>query len=206
MNHHSFNGKLIRHPVSLPSNSVVHLAVTQCCAPTNHYVRGPCRDAMSAGLSNEGGDSRDGRGQCGRSLVSHFGHNRLVGTSDVRFPSSLGYRAGGLKHAICNNNNVVPSCFIPVSAALCASCRHGLMTGKIVVGLAVGCVRGCHGRLAGRCGGFRAFGRGFRMSSRLLGVVHSVTRRRGVRFGRRRCGGTLPLVGARLGTLVTHSL
>lgn len=190
MNHHSFNGKLIRHPVSLPSNSVVHLAVTHCCAPTNHYVRGPCSDSAS----------------CGGSLVRHFGRNRLVGTSDVRFPSSLGMRAGGLNHAICNKNNVVPSCFIPVSAALCASCRHGLMTGNTIVGFAVGFVRKRQGRLTGGCGGFRSFGRGFVVSSSVLTALHRVNRGRNIGFGRRRCRGSLPLVGARLGTLVTHSL
>lgn len=205
MKHHSFNGKLIRHPVSLPSNSVVHLAVTHCCAPTKHYVRGPCSDDVGRGPKGKGDDRDDVRG-CGRSLVSQCGRNRVIDTSDVRFPSSLGYRAGGLKHAICNKKNVVPSCFIPMSAALCASCRHGLMTGKMIVGAAVGFVRGGQGTLLSGCGAFRGFGRGFRVSSRLLGCLERTTSGRGVRFGRRRCGGTLPLVGTRLGTLVTHSL
>lgn len=49
MKHHSFNGKLMRRPVSFDSNSTVHLAVTHCCAPSNHYVRHPCRGNGSDG-------------------------------------------------------------------------------------------------------------------------------------------------------------
>ncbi len=190
MNHHSFNGKLMRHPVPLPSKSLVHLAMTHCCAPSKHYVRGPCNRSVS----------------CHGSLISHLGGNRLVRTSDVRFPSSLGCRAGRLTHAMCNNNNVVPSCFIPLSALACAGCRHRLATGNTVMGAGLTIVSHCHGRCRGHCPGFGTCGGRFRISSGVLTVLH--TRTSGTNIGRsgRLCRTSLPCVGIRLGTLVTHSL
>lgn len=78
--------------------------------------------------------------------MSHCGGKRVVDRSDVRFPSSLGFGARELTHAMCNNKKVVPSCFIPVSAALCAGCRHRLHSGKTLVGTRFRFVSTRHGR------------------------------------------------------------
>ncbi len=189
----AFNGKLMRGPFILPSNSVVHLAISHCCAPDNQYVRGPC-----AGKSGRG---------CGESILRQFGRKRLVGTSDVRFPSSLGCRALHGKHAMCNNKNIVPSCFVPLSAAHCASCRQRLSTGNTVMGARLGCVSGGHGGLMGGCPSFRLCGRSFRVPRRVVSLL--ISRKRGGSIGpgsRARGRRDVPRVGLRLGTLVTHSL
>lgn len=182
----------MRGPVPVPSNSVVHLAITHCCAPANHSVRGPC-------IGN-------GRRRCGRSLVSHCGQNRLVDTSDVRFPSSVGCGALRAGHVICNNNNVVPSIFVPISASHCASCRHDIITTNLIGHVTVGCLSHRHTRLGGGCPGFTRCGRGFGIASSVVRRLIALTGSSGVRFGRRRCGHSGPLVVLRVGTLVTHSL
>ncbi len=193
INQQSCNGNLIREPVRFASKSVVHLAITRCCAPSKQYVRGPC--------------ARKNGSSCCRSVRRHCRRNRFCDTSDVRFPSSLHCCALHRNHIICNNNNVVPSCFIPLSALRCAHCRHRLSTGNVVLNRALGCTSGGHGTLGGRCHSLSAFVAAFAIPRDLLRDVCTQNSDTRVRIPDSDLHTTaVPVLRLRIGTLVTESL
>lgn len=134
MKHHSFKGNLMRRPVRFDSNSTVQLAVTHCCAPSKHYVRGPCRGK--------------GRSRCRLSLLAHCRRNRFFSTSDVGRSRARMCRAH-LNHPMCKKKNVVPSVFMPRSAANVASCFHVTTGHKLVVHCAFSCASRGHDALRG---------------------------------------------------------
>ncbi len=181
----------MRHPLHLGSNSRIHLAVTHCCAPSKHGVRGPCSGKTSG---------------CRGSLRGHCGRNRFTRDSDVSFPSSLGCAALVRGHAICNNKKVFPSVFIPLSAAHCSACCHAVITGKIFGAAVSSCVSGGHGSLLGGCPSFTSFGDRFRIPRSVVFGVVGGTGGRGVRCGRTRFGRSRPVLHGRVGTMVTRSL
>lgn len=132
--HHSFKGKLMRRPVSFDSNSTVHLAVTHCCAPSKHYVRGPCMGNGSTG--------------CRVSVLAHCRRKRFFSRSDVGRSRDRVFRAS-LNHPMCKNKNVVPSVFMPRSAANVASCCHVTIGHKLAVRFTFRCASGRHTRVRG---------------------------------------------------------
>lgn len=146
VNHHSFNGKLMRRRVRFPSRDLVHLAVTHCCAPSNEYVRGPC--ALNSDNS------------CRRSLLAHCRRNRFFSRSDVGRANPT-CRAN-VNEIICNNNNVAPSVFIPRSALNVASCFGRTDVDKLVLRFTFACASSGHPGLGG-------FGRVVRLTSCLSG-------------------------------------